>query len=83
MRRRHLSPNPSPNPKPNPNEARYPPAEVLVRRHHAAAHYEKYKSVVLDEVRRTRPGDGGRGKNASAIFGKPAWARQKLTKSAI
>ena len=38
---------------------------------------------VLDEVRRTRPGDGGRGKNASAIFGKPAWARQELTKSAI
>ena len=64
-------------------EARYPPAEVLVRRYHAAIHYKKYKSVVLDEVRRTRPSDGGRGKNASAIFGKPEWARQKLTKSAI
>ena len=67
----------------NKYEARYPPAEVLVRRHHAATHYEKYKSVVLDEVRRTRPGEGGRGKNASAIFGKPAWARQKLRASAI
>ena len=64
-------------------EARYPPAEVLVRRYHAAVHYKKYKSVVLDEVRRTRPSDGGRGKNASAIFGKPEWARNRLRKSAI
>jgi hypothetical protein len=56
---------------------------MLMRRYHADVHYKKYKSVVLDEVRRTRPSDGGRGKNASAIFGKPEWARQKLTKSAI
>ena len=62
-------------------EARYPPAEVLVKRHHAAGQWESYKSVLLDEVRRTRPSDGGRGKNASAIFGKPEWT--KKSRSAI
>ena len=58
-------------------EARYPPADVLVRRHHAAGRWEEYKTFILQETRRTLPSEGGKGPGASAIFGMPPWARKR------
>ena len=56
------------------------PTEV-VRRYHAAGRWDDYRSELLEEVRRTLPSEGGRGKNASAIFGNPPWARRSLKRA--
>ena len=54
-------------------EARYPDEEALVKRYFAAGQWQEYRGELLGEVRRTLPGEPGRGRNASAIFGNPPW----------